>query len=893
MAEFQSKFTGQEVENTIDKLRNWIAVDGAYPTVTISGVTYAVIWKSIPVSGAACYGIGLHPTTGRPYEIYYNGSSYTATALDADTKNTAGSTNSTSKLFLIGANSQTNSAQTFSHSAAYVQNGALYSGNKEVSVVGHTHTKSSITDFPALATVATSGRYNDLTNTPTIPTKTSQLTNDSNFLKTSDSIITSKLVEPNITNSASPTAQGIIDTTSADRLGFLPADQIIVEKSTDGGTTWADAGYSDSQKRAVFISKDTGGGNFTIPLKDGKKSCSCMIRVTITGMKYNVPAGTAETQKYSYWNSTNVSATERYFNPNLCSIWLSSNSDYINLTVQRATGANANNWIVEGTYNKLSGWSGRSVCKLSGNNFGGGKTQTGNYWNWRFIFRTQASDGSFDDTKLSTSYTTSSQQINNIRLFSTNAWTTSNSLMNNCHIYSWDIDQNVTFPNAIKSKDLMPTSNNVFNIGSSSNKWASVYATTFYENGTSLANKYAPISHAHGNITSGGLLATADQVVVTDSGKKITSIAKGTAFNKNFGTTSGTVSEGNHTHDDRYYTESEVDSKLSGKANDNAVVKLTGAQTVSGVKTFNAPANTNGTEQATMKIKTANGGAIILGKEGTNSGSMIRLDQTDGTCRLRFRSSSTTGAMIWEQPESNSAVYMDVANVHFRGASSIYFNQYTSAGYLYTDSNGLIKKGTMPTSLKNPNSFTLKLNGGTTEGTNLFTYDGSVAKSVNITASNIGAATSRHTHTKSEITDFPTIPTVNNATLTIKQNGTNVATFTANSSTNTTANITVPTHTSHLFNDSNFVTSSGVTSITLKANGTGLSVNSTAAITSTGERIYTLDSSSAGNAAANKVILRNATGSIQTEKLAVSSGATTKATMQYNSTEDCVEFVFA
>lgn len=37
------------------------------------------------------------------------------------------------------------------------------------------------------------------------------------------------------------------------------------------------------------------------------------------------------------------------------------------------------------------------------------------------------------------------------------------------------------------------------------------------------------------------------------------------------------------------------------------------------------------------------------------------------------------------------------------------------------------------------------------------------------------------------------IPTVNNATLTIQKNGTSVATFTANSSTNTTANITVPT----------------------------------------------------------------------------------------------------
>ena len=33
----------------------------------------------------------------------------------------------------------------------------------------HNHTKSQITDFPSLATVATSGSYNDLTNKPTIP----------------------------------------------------------------------------------------------------------------------------------------------------------------------------------------------------------------------------------------------------------------------------------------------------------------------------------------------------------------------------------------------------------------------------------------------------------------------------------------------------------------------------------------------------------------------------------------------------------------------------------------------------------------------------------------------------------------------------------------------------
>ena len=52
-----------------------------------------------------------------------------------------------------------------------------------------------------------------------------------------------------------------------------------------------------------------------------------------------------------------------------------------------------------------------------------------------------------------------------------------------------------------------------------------------------------------------------------------------------------------------------------------------------------------------------------------------------------------------------------------------------------------------------------------------------------------------------DLSNKPTIPTVNNATLTIQKNSTNVATFTANASTNVTANISVPTKTSQLTND--------------------------------------------------------------------------------------------
>ena len=67
--------------------------------------------------------------------------------------------------------------------------------------------------------------------------------------------------------------------------------------------------------------------------------------------------------------------------------------------------------------------------------------------------------------------------------------------------------------------------------------------------------------------------------------------------------------------------------------------------------------------------------------------------------------------------------------------------------------------------------------------------------------------------TKTELNakaDAEDIPTVNNATLTIQKNGAAVATFTANSATAATANITVPTKVSELTNDSGFITSAAL-----------------------------------------------------------------------------------
>ena len=56
-----------------------------------------------------------------------------------------------------------------------------------------------------------------------------------------------------------------------------------------------------------------------------------------------------------------------------------------------------------------------------------------------------------------------------------------------------------------------------------------------------------------------------------------------------------------------------------------------------------------------------------------------------------------------------------------------------------------------------------------------------------------------------DLLNKPTIPTVNDGTLTIQKNGTTIDTFSANSSSNKTVNVTVPTQTSELTNNSGFI----------------------------------------------------------------------------------------
>lgn len=110
-----------------------------------------------------------------------------------------------------------------------------------------------------------------------------------------------------------------------------------------------------------------------------------------------------------------------------------------------------------------------------------------------------------------------------------------------------------------------------------------------------------------------------------------------------------------------------------------------------------------------------------------------------------------------------------------------------------------------------------------------------------------------------DLSNKPTIPTVNNATLTIQKNGTTVKTFTANASSNVTANITVPTKTSDITNDSGFLVSVPTASASTLGGikvGNNLTISSDGTLSANASSI-TVDSalsSTSTNPVQNKVI---------------------------------------
>ena len=198
-------------------------------------------------SNGTTYGPG---TNGQVLKS--NGTSiYWANDNNSDTKNTAGSTNSTSKLFLIGATTQANNPQTYSNQYCYASNGVLYSGGAKV-----------LTSETSLKIGSTTGSGNAITNI-SVSGHTINLTKGSTFLTSHQSLagyLKGSLFNPNTAGTGSNIFQGGVTQVGVD--GVMEVGKYIDFHYTGG--------LNDNDYNIRLICPDT-SGNYSIefPQKGG------------------------------------------------------------------------------------------------------------------------------------------------------------------------------------------------------------------------------------------------------------------------------------------------------------------------------------------------------------------------------------------------------------------------------------------------------------------------------------------------------------------------------------------------------------------------------------------------------------------------------------------------
>lgn len=224
-----------------------------------------------------------------------------------------------------------------------------------------------------------------------------------------------------------------------------------------------------------------------------------------------------------------------------------------------------------------------------------------------------------------------------------------------------------------------------------------------------------------------------------------------------------------HTHDDRYYTESEIDAKvnalntaISGKSDTTHTHKYAGSASAGGSANSAVKLDTATAGSATQPVYFADGKPVattyMLNK--TVPADAVFTDTNTHYASKNVVGSSTATANT-TTALTNGNVYLN--SVENGAVTSAHKISGSGATTVTTDTSGnIIVSSTNSTysSLKNPYALTVSLN-GTSQGA----YDGSAAKSINVTASSVGAytkaevdsavakkANSSHTHAAEDIT---------------------------------------------------------------------------------------------------------------------------------------------
>lgn len=524
---------------------------------------------------------------------------------NSDTKNTAGSTDTSSKIFLIGATSQAANPQTYSHDTAYVgTDGCLYSGGSKV-LTSYTDTKNTAGSTNTSSKIYLVGATSQAANPQTYSHDTAYVDTDGHLYSNSAKVFSTSYAPEaylqwggkSVSGGVTPIGMSLSEEHSGNKAAFINGDAISVEYSTDG-TTFTDAGVAKFDKTALFTT------SYSVPIGGS----TAMTSSNYTKLKTRITL-TAQDGGSGYYLYTDVKKI-------LVNMSSSVSSNMLIETLQ----GDSTSWVTYGTYT-VSGWSGWNDIPLM-ITLGGSSGQKDRPWKVRFTFSLASYSTSYSTTK----------HVTGFRIFGQNSWNVISNLARTGHLYSYDVYQNATFPAGLN------TTGNLTENGTRVSKVGHTHTIS----GTAASNS-ASTSTNTGSAGAGSSTNTGSTTPTFTGESATTSSAGGGTASQATGSTTPTFTG---TGVELVFTGSSATSGSAGAGSSST----TGANSGDGVSVVTG-VTSNGTATALTGVKASGTDTFVKSVSG-GSGSLEAYDAvTGGTkkvsngTRIPFVTSiSSTGA---------------------------------------------------------------------------------------------------------------------------------------------------------------------------------------------------------------------------------------------------------
>ena len=197
---------------------------------------------------------------------------------------------------------------------------------------------------------------------------------------------------------------------SANRAQFAKPAGITIEYSTNGGSTWTDYGATDAQKIALVSGI---GSNFYIGKKTSSITTNDKLRITVDALACGI---------YTALKTVLINFS-------------SSGAQNSTILIEQALMGSKTTFTTIGTYG-ISGWSGWNSYPVNLGTFGGGSNQTSNIDVLRFTLSIGSVNSSYSNAAT----------ISDMLFFGTTYQQYPSNMAKTGHLYSWDYNQNATFP---------------------------------------------------------------------------------------------------------------------------------------------------------------------------------------------------------------------------------------------------------------------------------------------------------------------------------------------------------------------------------------------------------------------------------------------------------------